>query len=35
MLNKAVSHVLFKRFAQSCWSELCEIYGIPPRVLKT
>ncbi|MGV3705438.1 MAG: phage portal protein family protein [Arcticibacter sp.] len=35
MLNKAVSHVLFKRFAQSCWSELCEIYGIPPRVMKT
>lgn len=35
LLNKAVCHVLFKRFAQSCWSELCEIYGIPPRVLKT
>lgn len=35
LLNKAVSHVLFKRFAQSCWSELCEIYGIPPRVLHT
>ena len=35
ILNKAVSHVLFKRFAQSCWSELCEIYGIPPRVMKT
>ena len=35
MLNKAIPHVLFKRFAQSCWSELCEIYGIPPRVLKT
>lgn len=35
LLNKAVSHVLFKRFAQSCWSELCEIYGIPPRVMKT
>ena len=33
--NKAVPHVLFKRFAQSCWSELCEIYGIPPRVMKT
>ena len=27
--------MLFKRFAQSCWSELCEIYGIPPRYLKT
>ena len=35
ILNKAVPHILFKRFAQSCWSELCEIYGIPPRVLKT
>lgn len=35
LLNSAIPHVLFKRFAQSCWSELCEIYGIPPRVLKT
>lgn len=35
LLNKAVPHVLFKRFAQSCWSELCEIYGIPPRYIKT
>ncbi|QFG53648.1 DUF935 family protein [Chryseobacterium sp.] len=35
LLNKAVPHTLFKRFAQSCWSELCEIYGIPPRVYKT
>lgn len=35
LLNKAVPHVLFMRFAQSCWSELCEIYGIPPRVMKT
>ena len=35
VLNKAIPHVLFKRFAQSCWSELCEIYGIPPRVLTT
>ena len=26
LLNKAVPHVLFKKFAQSCWSELCEIY---------
>lgn len=34
-LNKTIPHVLFKRFAQSCWSELCEIYGIPPRTLKT
>ena len=35
LLNKAIPHALFKRFAQSCWSELCEIYGIPPRVYKT
>ncbi|MFC0182758.1 DUF935 family protein [Pseudarcicella hirudinis] len=35
LINKAVSHVLFKRFAMACWSELCEIYGIPPRVMKT
>lgn len=35
LLNKAVPHSLFKRFAQSCWSELCEIHGIPPRVLQT
>lgn len=35
LLNKAVPHVLFKRFAQSCWSELCEIYAIPPRFMKT
>lgn len=35
LLNKAVPHVLFMRFAQSCWSELCEIYAIPPRYIKT
>lgn len=35
LLNKVVPDVLFMRFAQSCWSELCEIFGIPPRVLKT
>jgi len=35
LINKAVPHVLMKRFAQACWSELCEIYGIPPRVMKT
>ena len=34
-INKAVKHVLMKDFAQSCWAELCEIYGIPPRFLKT
>jgi phage gp29-like protein len=35
LLNKAVPHVIMKSFAQMCWSELCEIFGIPPRVLKT
>lgn len=35
LLNKAIPYVLMKKFAISCWSELCEIYGIPPRVLKT
>lgn len=35
LLNKTVPHVLFKRFAQSAWVELCEIYGIPPRFIKT
>lgn len=34
-LDKAVPHVLFKRFAQSCWSEFCEVCGMPPRVIKT
>lgn len=35
ILDKAVPHVLFKRFAQSCWSEFCEVCGMPPRVIKT
>lgn len=35
LLVKAVPYVLMKRFAVACWSELCEIFGIPPRVLKT
>lgn len=35
LINKTIPHVLFKKFAQSCWSELCEIYGIPPRFIKT
>lgn len=35
LLNKAAPYVLMKKFAMSCWSELCEIYGIPPRVMKT
>lgn len=35
ILKQAVPHVLFKRFAQACWSELCEIYGMPPRYIKT
>lgn len=35
LVNKAIKHVLMKDFTQSCWAELGEIYGIPPRVLKT
>jgi phage gp29-like protein len=35
LINKAVPHVLMKRFSQSCWSELCEIYGIPPMYVTT
>lgn len=35
LLNKIVPFVMFKKFAFSCWSELCEIYGIPPRFMKT
>ena len=35
LINKAIPYCLFKRFATSCYSELCEIYGIPPRVYKT
>lgn len=35
LLNKCVPHIIFKRFAQSAYSEYCEVLGIPPRVLKT
>lgn len=35
LINKCVPHVLFKRFAQSAWSEYCEIFGMPARVAKT
>ena len=35
LLNKAVPMALFKRFCTQCWAQLCEIYGIPPRYLKT
>lgn len=35
ILNKAVPHVLYKRFAQACWSEFCEVCGMPPRFIKT
>lgn len=35
LLNKVVPHVLFKRFAQSSWSEFCEIFGMPARIGKT
>lgn len=35
ILNECVVDALFMRFAKSCWSELCEIYGMPPRYIKT
>ena len=35
LLDMAVPHVLYKRFAQACWSEYCEICGIPIRYIKT
>lgn len=35
LLNKIVPLAMFKKFAMSCWSELGEIYGIPPRYMKT
>ena len=35
LFNQACPHVLYRRFAQACWSELCEIYGMPPRYIKT
>lgn len=35
LLDQAVPHVLYKRFAQACWSEFCEICGMPPRYIKT
>ncbi len=35
ILDRAVPHVLYKRFAQACWSEYCEICGIPIRYIKT
>jgi SPP1 gp7 family putative phage head morphogenesis protein len=35
LIDKVTPPVIFSRFATACWSELCEIYGIPPRVMKT
>lgn len=35
LINKCVPHVLFKRFAQSAWSEFTEVFGMPLRVAKT
>jgi len=35
LLNKAVPHVLYKRFAQAAWSEFTEIFGMPLRFAKT
>jgi len=35
LLNKTVPHVLYKRFAQASFSEFTEIFGVPPRYVKT
>ena len=35
LYNKAVPHVLYKRFAQAAWSEFTEIFGMPIRIGKT
>ena len=35
ILNKCVPCTLFKRFATNSWGQLIEIFGIPPRVMKT
>jgi len=35
LLNKTSPHVLYKRFANSAWSEYCEIFGMPLRYGKT
>lgn len=35
ILDQAIPHVLYKRFAQACWSEFCEVCGMPPRYIKT
>lgn len=35
LLNPAAPHALFKRFAQSSWSEFAELFGMPIRVGKT
>ena len=35
ILNKCVPYVLFKRFATQSWAQLIEIFGIPPRIMKT
>lgn len=35
LMNKLVPMALLTRFTEASWSELGEIYGIPPRVMKT
>lgn len=35
ILNKCVPYSLFKRFATHSWAQLIEIFGIPPRIMKT
>jgi phage gp29-like protein len=35
ILNACAPHILYSRFAQSAWSEYCEIFGMPLRIGKT
>lgn len=35
LLNKCAPHVLFRRFAQSAWSEFSDVFAMPLRVGKT
>lgn len=35
LLCKCVPYCLFKRFATNSWMQLIELFGIPPRILKT
>lgn len=35
LLNNCVPHALYARFAQAAWSEFCEIFAMPLRVVHT